>query len=112
MNLLRTEYLSDKKVKDEFAIIKNKYFTISKSELHKDFTATRTRYEKIYFSESPLIKLSSNYNTDYKDKFAIIISINEILDPPLTGQRTYNILINNEQQTIAGYNIDKVLNGI
>ena len=112
MMLLRTEYLSDKKVKDEFAIIKNKYFTISKSELHKDFKATKTRYEKIYLSESPLVKLSSNYNIDYKDKFAIIISINEILDPPRTGQRSYDILINNKQFTIMGYHIDSVLNGI
>ncbi len=112
MSLLITEYLSDKKAKDEFAIIKNKYFAISKSELHKDFKATRTRYEKIYFSKSPLIKLSGNYKTEYKDKFAIIISINENLDPPFLGQRSYNILINNEKTTIMGYHIDKVLNGI
>ena len=112
MKLLVTEYLSEKKVKDEFAIIKNKYFTISKSELHQDFKMTKNKYEKIYFNSSPLIKLNSKYNEDFNDKFAIITSINESLDPPYAGQRSYNILIDNNKLTIMGYHIDKVLNGI
>ena len=110
--LLKTEFLSDKKVKDEFAIIKGKYFTIDKSELHQDFKMTKSRYEKIFFKKSPLIKLKDTYNVDYKDKFAIIVSINESLDPPYVGQKSYNILLDNEQLTIMGYHIDSVLNGI
>ena len=112
MILLRTEYLSDKKVKDEFAIIKNKYFTIERLELHQDLKMTKNKYEKIYFNNSPLIELKDTYNAEYKDKLAIIMSINESLDPPYVGQRSYNILLNNEQLTIMGYHIDKVLNGI
>ena len=110
--LLKTKYLSDKKVKDEFAIIKGKYFTIDKSELHQDFKMAKNRYEKIYFKKSPLIKLKDTYNVDYKDKFAVIVSINESLDPPYIGQKSFNILLDNQQFTIMGYHIDSVLNGI
>ena len=110
--LLKTEYLSDKKIKDEFAIVKNKYFTIDRLELHQDFKMTKNKYEKIYFKKSPLIKLKDTYNVDYKDKFAVITSINESLDLPYIGQRSYNILLNNKQLTIMGYHIDSVLNGI
>ena len=110
--LLKTEYLSDKKVKDEFAIIKNKYFTIDRAELHQDFKMTKNKYEKIYFKKPPLIKLKDVYAAEYKDKFVVITSINESLDPPHIGQRSYNILLGSEQLTIMGYHIDSVLNGI
>ena len=110
--LLKTEYLSDKKIKDEFVIVKNKYFTIDRLELHQDFKATKNKYEKIFFKKSPLIKLKDTYNVDYKDKFAVITSINESLDLPYIGQRSYNILLNDKQLTIMGYHIDSVLNGI
>ena len=110
--LLRTEYLSDKKSKDEFAIIKNKYFTIDRAELHQDFKMTKNKYEKIYFKKSPLIKLKDTYNAEYKDKFVVITSINESLDPPHIGKRSYNIILDNKQLTIMGYHIDSVLNGI
>ena len=112
MKLTKTKYLSDKKLKDEFAVIKNKTFTIIKSELHEDFRAPRNRYEKVFCSESPLIKLNNNYNEDFKDKIAIVVSINECLDPPYVGQRSYDVLIGKEQFTIMGYNIEKVMNGI
>jgi hypothetical protein len=110
--LLKTEYLSDKKIKDEFVIVKNKYFTIDRLELHQDFKMAKNKYEKIYFKKSPLIKLKDTYDVDYKDKFAVITSINESLDLPCIGQRSYNILLNNKQLTIMGYHIDSVLNGI
>ena len=110
--LLRTEFLSDKKSKDEFVIINNKYFTIDRAELHQDFKMTKNKYEKIYFKKPPLIKLKDVYAAEYKDKFVVITSINESLDPPHIGQRSYNILLGSEQLTIMGYHIDSVLNGI
>lgn len=110
--LLRTEFLSDKKSKDEFVIIKNKYFTIDREELHQDFKMTKNKYEKIYFKKPPLIKLKDTYAAEYKDKFVVITSINESLDPPCIGQRSYNIILDNKQLTIMGYHIDSVLNGI
>jgi len=110
--LLRTEFLSDKKSKDEFVIINNKYFTIDRAEIHQDFKMTKNKYERTYFKNPPLVKLKDVYAAEYKDKFVVITSINESLDPPHIGQRSYNIILDNKQLTIMGYHIDSVLNGI
>jgi len=56
--------------------------------------------------------LTSKYNENYEDKFAVILSIDECLEAPYLGQLSYNILLDNEKITIMGYHIESVINGI
>ena len=110
--LKQTKFIKDISNKEEFFSIKQKYFAISKFELHEDLSLRRHKYERKYFENCPLIKLTSKYNENYEDKFAVILSIDECLEAPYLGQLSYNILLDNEKITIMGYHIESVINGI
>ena len=105
-----TRYIKTNKLKEEFAIIKNKYFSIERSELHETICGKKFQYEKLFLKEVPLVKLSKNYNKDCE--IILISSVNSCLTVPYIGQKSYDIIIDGKIKTIVGYHIDKVLNGI
>ena len=107
-----TKFIKTNKTKDEFVSVKNKYFTVKKSEMHETICIKRLKYEKVFLKESALIKLNDERNIDYKNKFALVTSINTCLSPGFIGQKSYDVILDGKTKTIMGYHIDSVLNGI
>ena len=104
-----TKYIKTNKLKDEFASVKNKIFSIKKSELHETICGNKLKYEKLYLKEVPLAEIDF---IDYKNKVVLITSINYCLETAYIGQKSYDVLLDNKTVTIMSYHINRVLNGI